>query len=64
MPAESETSQSYETLEGYQRYAELVFRLVHSRSKCDIKGEDIKKWRDAVIVLKNNCIYVYKNETV
>lgn len=38
--------------------------LICSQCKCDIRGEDIKKWRDAVIVLKNNNIFVYKNESV
>ena len=43
---------------------EFHLDLIFSQCKCDISGEDIKKWRDAVIVLKNNNIFVYKNESV
>ena len=39
-------------------------RWCSRKSWCDIEGEGIKKWKEALIVLKNNLLYVYKNETV
>ena len=27
-------------------------------------GEDIKKWRETILVLKNNMLFLYKNDTV
>lgn len=29
-----------------------------------MKGEDVKKWREGIMVLKDNILYIYKNETV
>lgn len=34
------------------------------RAPCEIKGEDIKKWREGILVLKDNILHVYKNDTV
>ena len=34
------------------------------KSWCQMKGEDVKKWREGIMVLKDNILYIYKNETV
>lgn len=52
MPGELELGQSYETIEGFQR-----------QCWCQVKGEDIKKWRETILVLKNNMLFLYKNDT-
>lgn len=34
------------------------------KSWCQMKGEDVKKWREGIMVLKDNILYIYKSETV
>ena len=39
-------------------------RLPNRQCWCQVKGEDIKKWRETILVLKNNLLFLYKNDTV